>query len=220
MNQDVILVFRALYTRSTMEGLILAVDDNNEDFSLKNYWYNYKIASCSTNIQQALKDMKSKTIHFSWKNLWPNVVHDDTGFTPSDVQDSAVGKTVRLARIIRYEGFVDMTKEDINGLIDCHSEPLTNEELFEMTKSVSNEENKKAQVKEEIEERSLTSKNLQQLCNMANTMQRFAQNIDDNMVRAVEFSNRVDGVMSLYCGILLQKKNNDKNYPLQCFSSR
>ena len=86
--------------------------------------------------------MKSETIHSSWKKLWPNVVHDDTGFTPDDVQHSAMEKAVRLACIIRNEGFVNMTGKDINGLIHCHSEPLTDEELIEMTKSVSNEKNK------------------------------------------------------------------------------
>ena len=73
------------------------------------------------------------------------MVHDDTGFTPDDVQHSALEKTIRLARIIRDEGFVDMTEEDINGLIHYHSEPLTDEELLEMMKSVSNEENEEEQ---------------------------------------------------------------------------
>ncbi|XP_035207015.1 tigger transposable element-derived protein 1-like [Stegodyphus dumicola] len=70
-----------------------------------------------------------------WKKLWPNVVHDYPGFTPEEVHHSAVEKAVRLAHIIRNEGFVDMTKEDISALIDCHSDPLTDEDLLEMTKS-------------------------------------------------------------------------------------
>ena len=66
-DQGVIHAFKVLYTRTMMESLISAVDDDNEDFTLKNYWHNNNIASCLTNIQQALKDMKSETIHFSWK---------------------------------------------------------------------------------------------------------------------------------------------------------
>ena len=155
-----------------MEGLISAVDDDNKGFTLKNYWCNYNIASCLTNIQQALKDMKSETKHSSWKKLWPNVVHGDTGFTPDDVQHLVVEKAVRLAYIIRDEGFIDMTKEDINSLIHCHSEPLTDEELLEMIKSVSNEENEEEQDKE-IEKRGLTLENLQQLCNIATICTRY-----------------------------------------------
>ncbi|XP_035214092.1 ankyrin repeat and SAM domain-containing protein 1A-like [Stegodyphus dumicola] len=74
-----------------------------------------------------------------------------------------------------------MANEDISALIDCHSDPLTDEDL-EMTKSASEEENKEENV-EETEKRVFTLENLQ----------RFAQEIDDNMVRAVEFSNRNDG---------------------------
>ena len=106
--------------------------------------------------------------------------------------------------------------EDTNDLIHCHSEILTDEKLLETTKSVSNEENEKEQDKEEIEKHGLTLENLQQLCNMAKTMQRFAQDIDDNMVQAVEFSNRDDEVMSLYRGILLQKKKQRQ----PCFSQK
>ena len=36
MDQGVIRAFKALYTCSMMEGLISAVDDNNEDFIVKN----------------------------------------------------------------------------------------------------------------------------------------------------------------------------------------
>ncbi|XP_061433690.1 uncharacterized protein LOC133359240 isoform X4 [Lethenteron reissneri] len=218
MDQGVIRAFKALYTRSTMEGLIAAVDDE-EGFTLKKYWRNYNIASCLTNIQQALKDMKTETINSCWKKLWPNVVHDYAGFTPDEVHHSAVEKAVRLARIIRDEGFVDMTEEDVNGLIDAHSDPLTDEDLLEMMKSASEEESEEEQ-DEEIEERGLTLENLQQLCNMARAMQRFAQDIDDNMVRAVEFSNRVDGVMSLYKGILQQKKKQRQQLPITMFFSK
>ncbi|XP_072255075.1 tigger transposable element-derived protein 1-like [Pyxicephalus adspersus] len=181
MDQGVIRAFKALYTRSTMEGLISAVDDANDEFTLKAYWRSYDIASCLSNIQQALKDMKSETIKSSWKKLWPNLVRDYPGFTPEEVHHSAVEKAVRLAHIIRNEGFVDMMEEDIGALIDCHSDPLTDEDLLEMTKSASEEENKEED-EEETEKRGLTLENLQQLCNMARAMQQFAQDIDDNMV--------------------------------------
>ncbi|XP_064100910.1 tigger transposable element-derived protein 1-like [Macrobrachium nipponense] len=118
MDQGFISAFKALYTRSTMEGLIAAVDDDN-GFTLKKHW-------C---------------------------------FTPDEVHHSAVEKAVRLARIIRDEGFINMTEEDINSLIDAHSDPLTDEDL-EMTKSASEVESKEEQG-EEIGERGLTLENLQ-----------------------------------------------------------
>ena len=40
------------------------------------------------------------------------------------------------------------------------------------------------------------------------------------MVRAVEFSNRVDGVMSLYKDIFLQKKKQRQQLPITMFFSK
>ncbi|XP_035226997.1 tigger transposable element-derived protein 1-like [Stegodyphus dumicola] len=137
MDQGVIRAFKALYTPSTIEGLILAFYNANDEFSLKAYWGSYNSDSCLSNIhniQGVLKDMKSETINSSCKKLWPNRVHDYPSLTPEEVHHSAVKKAVRLAHSIRNAGFGDMTKEDISALIDYHSVPLADEDLFEMTK--------------------------------------------------------------------------------------
>ncbi|XP_061680365.1 tigger transposable element-derived protein 1-like [Syngnathoides biaculeatus] len=204
MDQGVIRAFKALYTCYTMEGLITAVDDDDEEFALNEYWGSYDIASCLSNIQQALKDMKSETVSFSWKKLWPKAANDCPGFTPDEVHRSAVEKTLRLARVMWNEGFVDMSEEDVGALVDCHSDPLTDGDLLEMTKAASEEEN--SEDDEETEKRGLTVENLEQLCDMAREMQQFAQDADDNTARAADFRNRVDGVTSLYRRILEQKK--------------
>ncbi|KAM9332718.1 tigger transposable element-derived protein 1-like [Pholidichthys leucotaenia] len=190
MDQGVIRAFKALYTRSTMEGLISSIDEGDEDFSLKTYWRGYNIATCLANIQKALNEMKEQTLNASWRKLWPDVAHDYEGFTPDEVHHSAVDKAVRLARLVATEGFSDMTTEDVNTLIECHSEPLTDEDLIEMTRSASEEEEEAAAADgddDEAEERGLTLDNLQELCNMARALQQRAHEIDDNMVRAVEF---------------------------------
>ena len=58
----------------------------------------------------------------------------------SEVLHSAVDKDVGLARLVATEGFSDMTTEEVNTLIKCHSNPLSYEELVEITRSVSEEE--------------------------------------------------------------------------------
>ncbi|XP_067133880.1 tigger transposable element-derived protein 1-like [Centruroides vittatus] len=168
MDQGVIRAFKALYTRSTMEGLISSIDEDNVVFSLKNYWWGYNIATCLVNIQNALNEMKEQTLIASWRKLWPkNVTHDYEGFTPDEVHHSAVDNAVRLARLVANEGFSDMTTEEVNTLIECHSIPLTDEELVEMTRSVSEEEEEVSDNGDdnEAEERGLTLENLQEFCN-------------------------------------------------------
>ena len=128
--------------------------------------------------------------------MWPNkVTHDNEGFTPDEVYHSADDRAVRLARLVSTEGFSDMMTEEVNTFIDCHSNPLNDEDLNEMTRSASEEEEEPAS--DEVEERGLNLENLQDLLNMARGLQQRPQEIDDNMVRAVEFSNRIDGVIAV-----------------------
>ena len=45
MDQGIIRAFKALYTRNTLQHLVDAMD-TDQDFSLKDYWRGYTIASC------------------------------------------------------------------------------------------------------------------------------------------------------------------------------
>ena len=111
-----------------------------------------------------------------------------------------------------------MTSEDVHSLIECHSELLTNENLVEMTKSASIEENNEDLREEETEERVFTVKGLQDLCNVTKDLQRRAQDMDDDMFRAVHFSNLIDRAMTAYKMILAQTEKNTNNFSLPCFS--
>ena len=75
-----------------------------------------------------------------------------------------------------------------------------------MTRSVSEEEESSSDEGDQAEERGLTLHNLQDLFNIAKGLQKRAQEQDDNMVRAVEFNNRIDDVMAVYKSIFVQKK--------------
>ncbi len=124
MGQGVIRAFKALYIKSTMEGIISSIEETDETLSIKYYWKDYNISTCLANVQNALKDMKEQTLISSWKKLWPSkFTHDYEGFTPNEIHHSAVDKTVRLARLVQSEGFSDMTADEITNLIDCHSNP-------------------------------------------------------------------------------------------------
>lgn len=54
--------------------------------------------------------------------------------------NTAVDKAVKLGETLGGESFSDMTTEDVNDLIDVHAQPLIDEDLEELTKSGSKEE--------------------------------------------------------------------------------
>ncbi|XP_068242330.1 tigger transposable element-derived protein 1-like [Palaemon carinicauda] len=70
-------------------------------------------------------------------------------FAPDEIHHSAVEKAVALARTIKDEGFVDMMEEDMNRFIEAHSDPLTEEDLLEMTILASEEESERARLRNE-----------------------------------------------------------------------
>ncbi|CAE1326201.1 unnamed protein product [Acanthosepion pharaonis] len=138
--QGVIRAFNALYTKNVLANLLASVDAAQEDenFNLKAYRRQYTIATCLQITQKKLKEIKNAAINESWKNLWPEVIYDDKGFTPAEIQHSAQ-KALQLAAIIEGNSFADMTTGDIDELLDCHYQPLIDADLEDL-KSASKEE--------------------------------------------------------------------------------
>ncbi|XP_064106779.1 tigger transposable element-derived protein 1-like [Macrobrachium nipponense] len=213
----VIRAFKALYTKNTLADLVACVDaaqdDEDETFNLKAYWRQYTIATCLQNIQKALKEMKPATVNASWKKLWPQIVYDDKGFTPAEIQHSAVRKSVQLASIIGGDGFGDMTTEDVDELLDRHSQPLE-----DLTKSASDEDSETQEETQEIvEETGLTLELLAKLCNLAKELKELSQEWDEDMVRSLQFCNKIDEHMTPYRMLFEQKKKQRQQLPITMF---
>ena len=114
-----------------------------------------------------------------------------------------------------------MTSDDVNDLIDCHSQPLTDEDLMEMTKSASEEEEGEQEQAEdeEVEQAGLSLERLATMCNIAKDLQEKTQDWDD-MVRSVHFCNLIDGAMTIYRNIFTVKKKQRQQLPITMFLSR
>ncbi|VDP14651.1 unnamed protein product [Soboliphyme baturini] len=65
------------------------------------------------------------------------------------------------AELLGRDGFDDITPDDVNDLIDAHSQPLTDEDLTEMRRSASEEkEQEELEAEEEEVEPSSTASQL------------------------------------------------------------
>ncbi|XP_064106983.1 tigger transposable element-derived protein 1-like [Macrobrachium nipponense] len=111
MDQGIIRAFKALYTRNSLQHLVDAMDHDSK-FTLKDYWRKFTMATCLSVIDRSLKDMKEETLNACWSNLWPDCVHNYTGFSPQEIQHSAINKADQLAKILGGEGFDDITEEE------------------------------------------------------------------------------------------------------------
>uniref|UniRef100_A0A8C7WWU1 DDE-1 domain-containing protein n=1 Tax=Oryzias sinensis TaxID=183150 RepID=A0A8C7WWU1_9TELE len=168
MDQGVIRAFKALYTSNCLQQLVNAID-GDENFQLKVYWRNFTIASCLTVIHKVLQDMKEETLDACWKKIWPECVRDYKGFSPNEVQCDAVNKSVKLAQLIGGDGFDDVTHEEINELVDAHSQPPTDQDLAELTQSASENgiEDQEDPSQEDVEDEGLTLERLVDLMQAA-----------------------------------------------------
>jgi hypothetical protein len=100
-------------------------------------WKDYSIADCITNIKESMDEIKPETVDACWLKLLPEYGNDFIG-SPSIEKD--VNKIVDVARQLGVEGFSDMVAKEIEELIDCHGEELTEEDLEELVKSAEEDE--------------------------------------------------------------------------------
>uniref|UniRef100_A0A3Q3KF68 DDE-1 domain-containing protein n=1 Tax=Monopterus albus TaxID=43700 RepID=A0A3Q3KF68_MONAL len=218
MDQGVIRAFKALYTRNSLQHLVEAMDEDK--FSLKEYWCGYTIFTCLQNIQKAIKEMKTVTLNACWKKLWPEAVNDYEGFSPEEIHKNAVEKAVRLAKLLGGEGFNDMTSDDVNDLIETHSDPLTDEDLTELTKSASEDEDDEHDDPEEEHEAGLTLERLSSIVRTVKEAQSMAESWDPDMIRSLQFRNAIDGALHAYKNLLQQKKKQAQQLPITMYFSR
>nr|XP_061782207.1 tigger transposable element-derived protein 1-like [Nerophis lumbriciformis] len=218
MDQGVIRAFKALYTQSILQNLVDA-KDSDKNFTLKAYWRDYTIVSCLLIIQRALSEIKSETLNVCWKKVWPEVAHDK-GLSPDEVHRCAVDKVVKLAKVLRGEGFNDMTSVDVNELIDAHSQPLSDEDLKELMTSAREEEEQEQLGVEEDAEVGLTLDRLAAMVRMAKEVQQMAQEWDPHMLRSLQFSNTIEGGMIVYKNLLAQLKKKQQQLPVTTLITR
>lgn len=116
-----------------------------------------------------------------------------------------------------------MSPDDINALIEADAHPLTDADLAEMTKPQSDDEREEEEEDTSVakdEEEGLTLGRLATMVRMATELQRVAQEWDPLMSRSLQFSNIIDGGMSVYKDLFAKKKKERQQLPITMFFSR
>lgn len=161
--------------------------------------------------------MKTETLNVGWKKLWTETVHTPTGCSLDEIYHSAIDAAVNLARQLGEDDFNDMTPADINAMVDAHSQPPTDDDLAEMRKPPSEYEEEENASVDKDEEDGVTLDRLTTMVRMANELQRAAQEWDPLMFRSLQFSNIIEGGMSVYKNLLAQKKKERQQLPITMF---
>ncbi|KFD64458.1 hypothetical protein M514_23305 [Trichuris suis] len=219
MDQGVIRAFKALYTKISLQRIVNAMDAD-ENFMLKGYWREFSISACLSVIQSALREMKKETLNTCWKKLWPDCVHDYEGFSPDEVQHAAVNEAVTLAKLLSAKGFDEISEEQVSTLIDAYSEPLTDADLAELTKSETDEDEEAEPEVDTEEEQGLTLERLSQILGTARNLKAMIESWDPDMIRALKFSNSFDALLQPYKHLLHTLKKERRQLPITMFLTR
>jgi hypothetical protein len=83
----------------------------------------YNILKGINNIDAAWEEVTSICMYKVWRKLWPECVQDFREFeeVPSIANE--------VSTIAHELGFYNIEPDDVTGLLESHSHPLTNEEL-------------------------------------------------------------------------------------------
>uniref|UniRef100_A0A3P9I863 HTH CENPB-type domain-containing protein n=1 Tax=Oryzias latipes TaxID=8090 RepID=A0A3P9I863_ORYLA len=121
--------------------------------------------------------------------------------------------------LIGGDGFDDITHEVINELVDAPSQPLTDQDLAELTQSGSENEPKEQEdpSQEDEEDEGLTLERLADLTQAAKQLQENVKSWDPYMVCVLQFSNAIDSAMSTYKTLFTSMKKQRGQLPITMF---
>jgi hypothetical protein len=111
--------------------------------AIKDYWHLSDILKGFNNINTAWEVVSVKCSKGVWGKLLPQFMHDITGFEPVD---NTVDDVSRLAQ---KAGLDEVRAEDITQLFDSHGQQLSNEDLEDMVKELSQQKEVEKEKEEE-----------------------------------------------------------------------
>ncbi|CAI9734415.1 Hypothetical predicted protein [Octopus vulgaris] len=138
---------------------------------------------------------------------------DYADFSPEDIQHEAVNNAAKLAKVLGGECFDDIPQDEVNNLIDAHSETLTDEDLLELTKSAS----EAPDPEEEEEVVDLRIERLTGLLRTVKELQDKAEAWNPYTVRSLQFKDAIDAAMQTYKTLLTTMKKQGQQLPVIMF---
>ncbi|XP_042212261.1 tigger transposable element-derived protein 1-like, partial [Homarus americanus] len=126
MDQGVIANFKAYYLWKTFLQLIKAIDGKDKP-TIRDFWKKFNILDAVDNIVESWDEVKTSAMNGSWKNIWPECVHEFQSFSQAESLQKVQQDIVTLANNI---GFEEVVENDVVELLESHREDLTNEDLM------------------------------------------------------------------------------------------
>lgn len=210
MDQGVIANFKALYQRKTMRKLISFLD-NHAEATVKEFWKAFNIKDALDYMVEAWDEVSTSCMNGVWRKVWPECVHDFTGFpSVSDIRKDIV-------QLSHEAGFEDVDDEDVAELLASHEEPLTNEELTMLEQERAYEKNEE---EENPTPKVLDMKSLVTILAKFDDAIECMKELDPNASRSYHVASSISNALKGYNELLQEKKRRAKQPKIHSFFRR
>ncbi|XP_042211557.1 tigger transposable element-derived protein 1-like [Homarus americanus] len=126
MDQGVKANFKGYYLRKTFLQLIKAIDGEDKP-TIRDFWKKFNILDAVDSIAESWDEVKTSSMNGSWKNMWPECVHEFKGFSQAESLQQVQQDIVTLANNVDFE---EVIENGVVELLESHREDLTNEDLM------------------------------------------------------------------------------------------
>ena len=109
--------------------------------TIKDYWHSPNILK-GININTVGDEVSVKCLKGVWGKCLPQFMHDVTGFEPMDNTVDDISRPAQEARLD------EVRAKDITQLLDSHAQQLSNEDMEDMVKELSQQKEKEKEKEE------------------------------------------------------------------------
>lgn len=211
-DQGIISTFKAYYLHSTLASFVKVTEQQN--ISVRDYWRQLTTKDALTFIKDSWSEVSTSCCNGVWKKLCPQFVHDSKGYS---IDDNVARANVKSLRLAQQVGFEDLEEEDIDNLLQSHTQQLSNEDLFDIEKErvkMMEEKVEGAAAAESPQpQRALTAANLSECMDSLMHAMRVIEEKNPNVDR----SSTIMENMASYNAMLKEKQQNKKQQPITNF---
>lgn len=178
-------------------------------------WKDYITEDAIVVLEKATKTIMPKTMNSCWRKLYPDVVHDFTGWTTEPNQGSherdfvPIIKKVGQKRWQKRWGLQGMGLWEIWELLDPTPEELAEEDLKEMSALELVPDNEEEDLEEAVPENKWTLDSRAEGFRLLKTAFDFLYDVDSSMIQALKWKQMLVPHSSIFREIKKQKSQTN-----------
>ncbi|XP_070586956.1 tigger transposable element-derived protein 1-like, partial [Erythrolamprus reginae] len=170
MDQQVIANFKKIYMKHLFKRCFEVTESTN--LTLQEFWKDhYNIATCISLIDLSWQGVSRRTLTSAWKKLWPGAVSNRTSETLEEAEPIILEEIVSLGQSMGLE----VNEDDIEDLVEEHSEELTTEELKDLQQQQQSEVLKVLQEETAEEEEEIPTRDIKEMLSMWEKLRSFVE---------------------------------------------